>query len=420
MLKRIVTRVLLVCAGIAVAVVGAEAALQVAYPRLQGHPFSADEYRAAIHAASTASLSARPTRGRAGEDPRSLPTVIHPYLGFIPEPRKDGEFVIGEVDQIPPHSDGELVVGVFGGSFAAGMCAYAAKELHHVLSHQGKEARVLCLAAGGFKQPQQLLTLAYLLAQGARFDLVLNVDGFNEVALPPSENKPQGVAPIYPRGWFWHVGNLEDPEALKLLGELALTDRARQRWAAAVEDWGLYRSALLSLTWKSRDRLLEAQHDRILAELRAHKVEQRANYAATGPSMTFADDEAYYAYLARVWKDSSLQMQRLCDANGIAYAHFLQPNQYVEGSKPMLPDEMTLITHPTPYKRPVVLGYPHLRRAGEELAAAGVNFHDLTMIFKDEPTKLYSDGCCHLNADGYNRVARTIGETVDGTAHASR
>src|SRR5262249_42955698 len=142
------------------------------------------EYRAAMHTVSTAPLSARPTRGRAGEDPRSLPTVIHPYLGFIPEPRKGGDLVIGEVDRIPPHADNQLVVGVFGGSFAAGMCAYAAKELHEVLSRPGKDAHIVCLAAGGYKQPQQLLTLAYLLAQGARFDVVLNVDGFNEVALP--------------------------------------------------------------------------------------------------------------------------------------------------------------------------------------------------------------------------------------------
>jgi len=420
MLRRILGRVLLVGGGIAVALIAAEATLYVGYWVWHGVRFSSDAYRSAMLAVVNAPSAARPDRGRAGEDRRdNVPTVIHPYLGFVPAPGASS-IMIGEGDQIPPRSDTELVVGVFGGSFAAGICAYAGHELRRVLSRPGKDARVVCLAAGGYKQPQQLLALTYLLAQGAHLDLVLNIDGFNEVALPPSENRPQGVAPIYPRSWFWHVGNLEDPDALKLLGELSLTDRARRNWAARFADWGLYHSTLMSLAWKSRDRLFDVEHERIVNELRTHKLEQHASYAATGPAMTFADDEAYYAYLARVWRDSSVQMQRLCDANGIAYAHFLQPNQYVEGSKPLDPTERELTSHRNPYKRTVTLGYPLLRRAGEELRAAGVNFYDLTMVFKDEPARLYSDGCCHLNGVGYNRIATVIGGDVSlGVAKTS-
>jgi hypothetical protein len=135
--------------------------------------------------------------------------------------------------------------------------------------------------------------------------------------------------------------------------------------------------------------------------------------------MTFADDQSYYAYLARVWKNSSLQMKFLCETNGIAYDHFLQPNQYVEGSKPMTPRELRLIANPEQYGRAVVLGYPHLRQEGEELGKAGVRFHDLTMVFKDVGDPLYNDGCCHLNADGYRRIARAIGESIRGASVTS-
>jgi len=248
--------------------------------------------------------------------------------------------------------------------------------------------------------------------------MVLNIDGFNEVALPPVDNQPQGVNPIYPRGWFWQVGNLEDPGALKLLGELSLTERARMNWAAVFADWGLDRSALLTLAWESRDRLFAVERDRILSAIRDHKSEQRNSYAATGPPMTFADDQAYYAYLARVWKDSSRQMQVLCDANAIAYRHFLQPNQFVGGSKPMAPEELRLVARPGLYGGPVVLGYPHLREQGAALEKAGVRFYDLTMVFKDVPERVYSDGCCHLTVDGYNRIAGVIGTlSRDGNGH---
>jgi hypothetical protein len=416
MLTRILIRVLLVCGGTAFAFVAAGAAVEVGYWIMHGNRFPHEDYRTAMLKQIDAP-GERPSSGRPGEDPRGVPTVIHPYLGFVPAPGKPDETTIGDARQIPPRSDSELVIGVFGGSFAAGVCAYGGSQLSRLLSVPGKEARVLCMAAGGYKQPQQLLALAYLLAQGAHLDLVLNIDGFNEIALPPLD-KPQGVAPIYPRDWFWEVGNLEDPLALKLLGELSLIDTQRGTLAALFVRWEFYRSALLALTWESGDRLFNVERDRILTELREHKIEQRSSYAATGPTMTFADDDVYFSYLARIWRDASLQMKFLCDANGIAYEHFLQPNQFIEGSKPLTPNERSLVSNPAPYGRSVVLGYPRLRRAGEELAQQGVRFHDLTMAFRDVPDELYVDRCCHVNAQGYLKIVGAIGEFLRGDESA--
>lgn len=42
---------------------------------------------------------------------------------------------------------------------------------------------VLNLGQGGWKQPQQLLALNYFLSLGQRFDVIVNLDGFNEIAL---------------------------------------------------------------------------------------------------------------------------------------------------------------------------------------------------------------------------------------------
>ena len=82
--------------------------------------------------------------------------------------------------------------------------------------------------------------------------------------------------------------------------------------------------------------------------------------------------------------------EAICDANGIAYAHFLQPNQRVEGSKPMEPQERKVAIKPSRYAPGVVGGYPLLRQEGDELRKAGVRFHDLTMIFQDVEEPLYT------------------------------
>jgi hypothetical protein len=44
-----------------------------------------------------------------------------------------------------------------------------------------KEIVLLNFGSGGFRQPQQLLILTYFFLIGQRLDLVINLDGFNEV-----------------------------------------------------------------------------------------------------------------------------------------------------------------------------------------------------------------------------------------------
>jgi len=51
------------------------------------------------------------------------------------------------------------------------------------------------------------------------------------------------------------------------------------------------------------------------------------SYVATGPSYHYESESDMFKDLASVWKMSSIQMHRLCAANGIRYFHFLQPNQ---------------------------------------------------------------------------------------------
>ena len=48
----------------------------------------------------------------------------------------------------------------------------------------------------------------------------------------------------------------------------------------------------------------------------------------------------------------------------------------------------------------------------KSLRREGVRFHDLRMIFEDVAEPLYIDNCCHLNDEGYERIARRIAHTI--------
>jgi hypothetical protein len=106
-------------------------------------------------------------------------------------------------------------------------------------------------------------------------------------------------------------------------------------------------------------------------------------------------------------------MHDLAAARGIAYAHFLQPNQYVPGSKPLSGEERrTGFREDHPYRAVVVEGWPHMRAAGAELRAAGVAFHDLTGLFTERRETLYVDDCCHLNPRGNELLGEAIGRAL--------
>ena len=67
-----------------------------------------------------------------------------------------------------------------------------------------------------------------------------------------------------------------------------------------------------------------------------------------------------------------MQMHKLSLANQIEYFHFLQPNQYVRGSKILTEDERKVAySESHPYKKGVESGYPRLVEAGKRLKDRG-------------------------------------------------
>ncbi len=357
--------------------------------------------------------------------------VLHPYLGFVFDPTKNteglashqGGFSIldyGFIDDHTPfykENKDSVVIGIFGGSVAYFFSVYGVDSLLQQLEassfFRNKEIEIVRVALGGYKQPQQLMTLTYLLSLGAHFDVVINLDGFNEVVLPVVENIPNKVAPFFPRNWYGLSSPLMSYETKFLVGELSYLREMRKKCASLVNNSVFRFSNIMNLIWLVSDKLLATEISVKQGELRLATTQSLDSYQRTGPKYAYEDNLTLYRDLASYWSMSSQQMAKLCEANNILYWHFLQPNQYVQNSKTLSEEERKIAFNMEMiYANPAEQGYPALIKAGYELANSNMQFHDLTNIFKNHPESVYEDDCCHLNKNGNEILGDTIGKLM--------
>ena len=421
------TKLIAVAVRLLLAYAAVEAFSFLGFLAATGHLFTFRRLDGARLRQVEAAAAARPAVTRA-----TVQRVPHPYVGFTYDPNFDPEGMLqyhtvpvsdwGFLDDKPPlqaRSDEQVVVGIFGGSvafwFSVQGVGALAEELEKVPEFQGKRLVPVRLALGAFKQPQQLLTLSYLLALGGHFDVVVNLDGLNEAALPLKSNALQGVFPFYPDNWPGLLGAVGDPGLVRLVGEVSFLEARRGSLAAVFSKPPLRYSIFANLVWKLLDQRARRQIGAARVALDEYEPDPAAprTYSAHGPSRHYADSEAMYADVAKVWQRTSLEMHQLCAANGIRYFHFLQPNQYLEGSKPISPQERRVALLPGSAWETGVRGvYPKLRAAGRELEAQGVAFEDLTQIFAGIAEPLYTDSCCHVSPEANVLLGHRMGESI--------
>lgn len=334
--------------------------------------------------------------------------LIHPYLGFTygdrTNPTVNAHGFIGP-DLLAHGGDAEFNVVVTGGSVAGNFHVLCWDGLRRDLAGlplvRGRTVNVFSLAVAGYKEPQQLLAVAYFLARGAKIDLLVNIDGFNESVMPFMDNLPSGVAPLYPLFWADLTEAFADAEKRKLLGRLALFDASRRTLARLADIPPLRWSLTATLAWNLLDGLLEGRERLALAGLEAAAAGQRPPPAGADLDLS---PERVLDLTADAWMRSSLLLDRMARAGGFAYVHVLQPNQYPEGAKPLTPAERRNALSPDPaFAARVRAGYAALAPRVPELRRAGVAVLDATMLFADQDRDLYIDACCHFNEPG-NRI----------------
>lgn len=344
--------------------------------------------------------------------------VLHPYLGFVVDPARAGFPAVeigfpGHRSPLAPEVPGRLRIAVTGGSVANWLTTTHGKALKQALADaSGREfnqVEIFVLAHGGYKQPQQLMTLAYLGALGARFDWVVNIDGFNEVALHLADNARQGVDLSYPRGWYFRFADFKETRARLAAARIDALLERRAAWDRRfVTGMGRLLRPIQALV----DGRFARQLARADARLRALQADG-STFRLVGRGPTYRDEDEMFRQLVALWSCSSIHMDALCRALGARYFHVLQPNQYHEGSKVLAEDERLIAYDPDhAYCHGVRRGYPMLIAAGDVLRAQGIRFFDQTQLFATVAESIYIDKCCHYNERGNQLLAQAIGAAV--------
>ena len=141
--------------------------------------------------------------------------------------------------------DDRLRVLVLGGSVAVQLMQpdpafteqrtlFLEGALRNALDRSGYDTRLWFFvgALPGSKQPQQFLAYSFLMSLGAEFDLIVNIDGFNEMTLALSEAKAKGLHPAYPRGWEIMLGSRLTGGKLRQIAQLL---KIREQQASLIE-----------------------------------------------------------------------------------------------------------------------------------------------------------------------------------------
>ncbi len=370
----------------------------------------------------------RPGREQAGLGMRDAAMSIHPYFGYVYTPRspedEPGRIPISEdgfLDELPAirkKEAGKVLVGIFGGSVSGQLGTFFSgrleEELRRLPEFDGRDIEFLRLGMPGYHQPQQVQQLTWILAQGGELDILLNIDGFNEVAVPAALNAPQGANPLFPMNWSMVSLDVPDLELRRNIGAVTYLQERRRSRAESFRQSILSRSVLAKLIWKVDDLRMARDIAGYEWELNQFQVDE-VPYFIRGPERWHDPDGGLVPACVDVWKRCSIQLQALCEAHEIRYLHLLQPNQYLPNSKPLSNDELEkAFDAEGPYRPVIEEGYPLMQAAGDELAARGIEFVDLSLLFESERRTVYADNCCHYNALGNELLCKAIARAVGG------
>jgi hypothetical protein len=311
------------------------------------------------------------------------PFVAHPYFGYeYPDWHKD------KAETLAAKTSGDYVVGIFGGSVAGIFADFLLKHplyldrLRQSLPEIGERRPLLVnFSAGGYKQPQQFFIASYFMD---RIDLMINLDGFNDVAsrnfypLFPMEF-PGLSLKLYGQESVWRLVGNTLKWCYKVLNKLPLVIP------------GLSRSHLYFLFW-------QVFHQKLASAIGL--VEARYYSALVGRSLSDVEGVSIdIEHKVAIWKRYTTMQSRLAAAYHKNTIFFLQPNQYVKGSKPLSAEERQMAFNPSAADA-VDEAMRQARNAIPELRKAGVQAYDLTEAFAGREETLYVDACCHFNDRG--------------------
>ena len=364
---------------------------------------------------------------------QSIVERFHPFFGFIQNPSPDFRpgFKINNYGFISPYDypfkkfkKNQFVIGIFGGSVASDFSILQIQNkilpqyLKQVPGLQDKEFVILSFATGGYKQPQQLLILNYFLALGQELDLVVNIDGFNEVALSNLNNKNQiNLA----------MPSIQHISPLTSLANNSLSVKAMQATIRIKENKTRINEGLESLQHCSLaacdaltsvyvQNLVNNYRKDIIAFEKERSKKQKDDEESViyiNKNKSMLEDSAAFEQMSWNWAKSSIFMHKILSASNVPYFHVLQPNQYYQTKRVFGEAEKRIaFNKETPYAKAVELGYPAILGKFPNLQKNNINILNGVKVFDKTKDAVYVDSCCHYNKAGEVIFSNYVGSSI--------
>ena len=246
---------------------------------------------------------------------------------------------------------------------------------------QTNKFKVYNASIDGGKQPQQLFKLYYLDLLDVKFDVIINLDGFNELALTLSENYLINDHLIYPRNFSRLISTFNS--SFDCLDDL--NNRvSRFSYLPITELYDLYKIRNCHFYLEGESKNVGTRFSRITK----YKKE---------------DFDKAITNTKKIWKISSEKIQTFSNSKNIIYMHILQPNQYLKSSKIFTKKERNLMNYEK-YGNIISKYYADLKFESLNVK----NKADLRYMFLKNKNEVYRDYCCHLNNYGMHEISKEI------------
>ena len=365
----------------------------------------------------------------------SIVERVHPFFGYVLKQgaftneklklkvNKHGFFSLYEYPFVKTNKK-QLIIGVFGGSVANNFAVdeyinqRLSKKLQSYPEFADREIVILNFGNGGYKQPQQLLILNYFLALGQELDLVINIDGFNEVALSNLNNKAQielGMPSVQHIQPLASLATNVSPEAMSAI--VQINDNKKQL-TAGIDKLQTCQIALCHAVTSLRVKQLVNNYQQAIVKYDAQVKNSNADTANSGivyipKADSVLPDAAAYDKMASMWYESSIGMNQILSSRNIKYFHFIQPNQYYPTKRAFTAKEKEIaISKESPYIEGVTKGYPVLLSKVDDLQKAQVNVFSAVNILDNTKETVYKDACCHYNSVGEEVLANYVSSSI--------
>ena len=361
---------------------------------------------------------------------------LHPFFGYV---MKQGAFTKKEfglkvnsqgflsIYDYPfiKQKENQYIIGIFGGSVAHNFVndEYVTKGFSEKLKKfpefANREIIVLSFASGGYKQPQQLLILNYFLALGQKFDLIINIDGFNEVALSNLNNKAQvelgmpSVQHIQPL-----TGLANNSLSSEVMSSIIKITETKKQLGETINKLDSCKLALCyTITSLHLKQLVESYQKQVIGYdqkvKNSNMKDDKNNIVYIPKAKSVLDDAKAIEKMVATWSESSLMMKQLSAKRKIQYFHFIQPNQYYLTKRVFTEEEKRLYLNPnSPYSDAVKRGYPLLLSKAEDLRKLQLNIFSATNVLDDAKETVYQDACCHYNEIGDDLLGSYISNSI--------